>query len=103
MHITALELLVCCLCTFRLSLLFSKEYGPAGMFEKLRRAPPRKSATHEWLSCLFCFSMTASAFVCGCLWLSGRRDLHYAEWFILWCSFSAGAIVLNQLFTPGKL
>src|SRR5687768_6552766 len=53
------------LCTYRISLLFSKESGPARIFAKLRKAPPKKSATKEWLSCIFCFSMTASLLVCG--------------------------------------
>lgn len=102
MNLTFLEFVVCSVCTFRLSLLFSKEYGPAGIFDKLRKAPPKKSETAKWLSCLFCFSMTASAVVCGVLRWTGR-ELHLGFWFILWCALSAVAIMLNQIFTPGKL
>lgn len=96
------EFIVAALATFRISLLFSKEAGPAKIFAKLRKAPPKKSATHEWLSCLFCFSMTASAVVCGAMWLAGTRQ-HYALWFLTWCALSAVAIMINQKFTQGPL
>lgn len=101
-HLSWLEFLIAALAVYRLSLLFSKEHGPLGMFEKLRKAPPKKSETAKWLGCLFCFSMTASAFVCFCLWLTGIRE-HYAAWFLLWCALSAVAIVSNQAFTKGQL
>lgn len=102
MNLTPLEFIVAALATYRLSLLVSKEYGPFGMFHKLRNAPPKKSDTAKWLECLFCFSMTASAVVCACLWLAGTRQ-HYAEWFVLWTALSAVAICLNQHFTRGPL
>jgi hypothetical protein len=96
------EFIVAALATYRLSLLVSKEYGPLGMFEKLRAAPPKRSETRKWLECIFCFSMTASAIVCGALYWSGIRQ-HYAQWFLTWTALSAGAIVINQAFTRGKL
>ncbi len=89
-----------CLATYRLTLLFTAEHGPLGMFEKLRKAPPKKSETSKWLHCPWCFSMTASAFVCLLLWFAGTRE-HWATWFMVWCAFSAVAIVLNQSFTRG--
>lgn len=102
MKLSWLEFIVAALATFRLSLLVSKEDGPAFMFRKLRRVPAKNSATSMWLSCLFCFSMTASAVVCGALWLAGTRQ-HYAEWFLTWCALSSVAIVINQTFTKGAL
>lgn len=102
MNVTWFEFMIAALATYRISLLFSKEYGPLGMFEKLRKAPPKKSETAKWLHCLFCFSMSASAFVCGCLWIAGVR-VHYASWFMLWCAISSSAIILNQMFTKGQL
>lgn len=102
MKLSWLEFLIAALATYRLSLLVSKEYGPLGMFEKLRKAPPKKSDTAKWLECIFCFSMTASAIVCGGLWLSGLRE-HYAHWAMIWCALSSVAIVINQAFTRGTL
>jgi hypothetical protein len=101
-NLTPFQFIVAALATYRISLLFSKESGPARIFAKLRKAPPKKSATAEWLSCLFCFSMTASAVVCLGLWLADTH-LHYAEWFLTWCALSAVAIVINQRFTKGDL
>jgi hypothetical protein len=102
MNLTFLEFLIAALATYRISLLFTKEAGPARMFSKLRRVPARKSATAEWLSCIFCFSMTASAVVLALLWWAGLRQ-HPAQWFILWCSLSAVAVIVNQTFTKGAL
>lgn len=97
---TIFQFILGCLATYRIALLFSKEYGPFGVFEELRKVPPKKSDTAKWLSCLWCFSITASAFVCGLFWFVGVRE-HWAMWLILWLSFSAGAICLNQIFTRG--
>lgn len=97
MNLTWFEFLIAALCTYRLSLLFSKEYGPLGIFEKLRNAPAKKSETKKWLECIFCFSMTASAFVCLLLWLAGTRT-HYASWFMIWCALSSVAILVHMKF-----
>lgn len=102
MNLDPFAFIIAALACYRISLLFTKESGPARMFAKLRRAPKAKSATAEWLSCIFCFSMTGSAFVCFVLWLSGIRQ-HYTEWFLTWCSLSAVTILLNQKFTKGEL
>lgn len=102
MNLTWLEFLIASLAVYRISMLFSKEYGPLGIFEKLRKTTPKHSDTHKWLSCLFCFSMTASAVVCLGLWLAGTR-MHYAQWFLLWTALSSVAIALNQILTRGKL
>jgi hypothetical protein len=50
------------LATFRLSHLVSKERGAISVFERIRNALPRgRGSAQEWLSCIFCFSLTASA------------------------------------------
>src|ERR1044071_8843610 len=50
------------LATFRLSHLFTKEQGPFAVFERLRKAMPGgRGSAKEWLSCIFCFSLSASA------------------------------------------
>lgn len=95
-------LIIAALATYRISTLFAKENGPGHVFEKLRKVPPKRSAWAEWLSCIFCFSMTASAVVCALLWAMGERH-HWAYWFLVWCALSAVTIVLNQTFTKGKL
>lgn len=98
---TWLTFVVGVLATFRLSLMVSKEDGPAYVFRKLRRLPPKKSATHEWLSCIFCFSVTASALVTWYLWHIGLIDLNQSP--LYWLAFSAGSIIINQQFTKGEL
>jgi hypothetical protein len=102
MNLTALQFAVAALCVYRISLLFSKESGPARVFARLRNVPAKKSAAHEWLSCIFCFSMTSSAVVCGVLWWAGARQ-HPGHWFVTWCALSAAAIALNQVLTKGPL
>jgi hypothetical protein len=58
-------LLLGSLATFRLSHLMTKERGPLAVFERIRNAlPGGRGSAREWLSCIWCFSLTASAFVC---------------------------------------
>lgn len=102
MQLTWMQFIIAALACYRISLLFTRESGPAKIFQRLRRAPKKNSAIADWLSCIFCFSMTGSAFVCLALWLSGVRA-HYAEWFLLWCGLSAATIMANQRFTKGEL
>jgi hypothetical protein len=60
------------LATFRLSHLMTKERGPLAVFERIRNLMPGgRGSAREWLSCIWCFSLTASALVCLILW--GRR------------------------------
>lgn len=99
---TPFQFVVAALATYRISLLFTAESGPAKIFAKLRRAPKKHSAVWDWLQCLWCFSMTASAVVCGALWWSGIRQ-HAAEWFLAWNALSAVAIALNQQLTKGPI
>jgi hypothetical protein len=84
------------LATFRLSHLVSKERGPLSVFERIRNALPRgRGSAQEWLSCIFCFSLTASAVVCVLLWTGGVR-LTLQEWIVNWLGFSGVALIINQ-------
>jgi hypothetical protein len=85
------------LATFRLSHLATKERGPLAMFERLRNAlPGGRGSAKEWMSCIWCFSLTASALVCLILWTSGLR-LHWAYWVLHWLSFSAISLLVNKI------
>jgi hypothetical protein len=84
------------LATFRLSHLFTKERGPFAVFERLRNAMPGgRGSAKEWLSCIFCFSLSASALVCSILWLGGT-NLSSEEWILTWLGFSAVTLIINQ-------
>jgi hypothetical protein len=84
------------LATFRLSHLVSKERGPLCVFERIRNALPRgRGSATEWLSCIFCFSLSASAAVCVLLWTGGSR-LTLQEWIVHWLGFSAIVLIIDQ-------
>lgn len=102
MNLDFLTLIVAGLATFRLSLLFTKEKGPGKFAKKLRNATPPRSSWREWITCIFCFSMTASAIVCGLLYWGGVT-LKLPMWFLLWCALSSITIAINQKFTKGPL
>ena len=90
------------LATFRLSHLIAKERGPLAVFERLRNAMPGgRGSAKEWLSCIFCFSLSASALVCLILWC-GDLKLSWEEWVLHWLGFSAVALIINQAFTFQK-
>lgn len=97
MNLSWFEFVVAALCVYRISLMVVREKGPGAVFKKVREAPSKRSKVYEWLTCIFCFSMTASALVCGALWLSGHRE-HYAHWGIIWCALSAVAIIIHMKF-----
>ena len=84
------------LATFRLSHLITKERGPFAVFERLRSAMPSgRGSAKEWLSCIFCFSLSASALVCLILRLEGM-NLNWEEWVLTWLSFSGITLIINQ-------
>jgi len=84
------------LATFRLSHLITKERGPFAVFERLRNAMPGgRGSVKEWLSRIFCFSLSASALVCLVLWLWGM-NLNWEQWVLTWLSFSAVTLIINQ-------
>lgn len=97
MKITWLEFLFAALACYRISLMVVREKGPGHVFKKVREAPSKRSKVYAWLTCIFCFSMTASALCCGALWLAGVRE-HWAMWFLVWCSLSAIAIIVHMKF-----
>src|SRR4030095_11595316 len=73
-----------------------KERGPFAVFERLRNAMPSgRGSAKEWLSCIFCFSLSASALVCSILWLGGT-NLSWEEWILTWLGFSAVTLIINQ-------
>jgi hypothetical protein len=85
------------LAAFRLSHLMTKERGPLAVFERIRNAlPGGRGSAREWLTCIWCFSLTASAFVCLILWAGGLR-LNWDYWILHWLSFSSLALLINQV------
>jgi hypothetical protein len=96
--VTWFILLLGSLATFRLSHLMAKERGPLAIFERLRNAVPGgRGSLKEWLSCLWCFSLSASALVCLILWAGGLHLL-WGYWILHWLGFSAIALIINQAF-----
>lgn len=101
---TLLLFLIASLATFRLSLMVSKESGPAWMFLRLRRSVPKDSSVKEGIQCQWCVSMWAappvSAFV---LWRESLPSWIAAtgDWFLLMLALSGAAIAINQTFTKG--
>jgi len=85
------------LAAYRLSLLISKEDGPAYIFRKIRKLPPEDSSAKEGLSCEWCISIWTSALVALYLWLIGVFP--GAEWPLYWLAISAIAIICNQQWT----
>lgn len=92
--------LLAVLAAYRLSLLVSKESGPAFIFRKLRRLPPPKSSAREGLSCQWCLSVYGSAVVTAFLWWRGVVPVWEVP--LWWLAVSAGAIAINQTFTKGR-
>jgi hypothetical protein len=90
------------LATFRLAHLVSKERGPLAIFERIRKAMPGgRGSAKEWVCCIFCFSLTSSAVVCGILWTTNLK-LGWQEWLLLWLGFSAMTLIINQAFQLDK-
>ena len=68
------------LATFRLSHLITKERGPLAFLERFRNAlPGGRGSAREWVNCIWCFSLTASALICLVLWAGGLR-LDWTYW-----------------------
>lgn len=92
-----LQLLLGGLATYRLSLLISKEDGPAYIFRKLRKLPPPNSSVKDGLSCEWCMSIWMGALVALYLWWADR--IGGREWPLYWLAMSAIAIICNQQWT----
>jgi len=85
------------LATYRLSLLVSKEDGPAFIFRKIRKLPDKGTATKKGLSCSLCVSVYASALVSTFYWW--RELIAGIDWPLYWLSMSAASICLHMQFT----
>src|ERR1043165_2040947 len=85
------------LAAYRLSLLISKEDGPAYIFRKLRKMPAKNSSAKEGLSCEWWMSLWMGAVVALYLWLIGIFP--GVEWPLHWLALSAIAIICNQQWT----
>ena len=84
------------LATFRLSHLMTKEQGPAAVFDRLRKAlPAGRGSAREWVSCIWCFSLTGSALVCLILWLGGYA-LTWDYWILHWLAFSSMSLLVHR-------
>lgn len=90
------------LATFRISHLVSKERGPFAIFERVRMAlPGGRGSAKEWLCCIYCFSLTASAIVCLIIWTLSP-NLSWQELLLSWLGFSAVTVLMNQAFGFGR-
>ena len=84
------------LATFRPSHLMKKERGPFAVFERFRNAMPGgRGSIKEWMSCIWCFSLSASALVCLVLWADGL-DMTLAYWALHWLAFSSVSLLVNK-------
>lgn len=88
------------LAAYRLSLLITKEDGPAYIFRKLRHLPRDKSAAREGLACEWCMSIWTGALMALYFWLAGI--ITGIEWPLYWLAMSAIAIICNQQWTRGR-
>ena len=94
---TPLLFIVGCLATFRLSLLLSKEDGPAWIFRKIRNTLPKKSSLHDGVRCIWCTGVWMSAIVTT--FFAWHGEIEWIEWPLYWLAFAAGGLVINQQFT----
>jgi len=88
------------LAAYRLSLLITKEDGPAFIFRKIRKLPPKNSSAKAGLSCEWCMSIWTGALVSGYLWFIGI--IPGIEWPLYWLALSAIAIICNQQWSRSK-
>lgn len=94
--------LIYVLAVFRLSLMISKENGPAWMFWHLRQAPSKKSSLHEGIQCQWCVSLWMASLIGNFVWLKRYLPGEVIYWIdgcIFVLALSAGAIIINQTFT----
>jgi hypothetical protein len=85
------------LVTYRLSLLISKEDGPAYIFRRVRKLPPPSTSAREGLSCEWCVSIWAGALVATYYWWI--ELIPGVEWPLYWLAMSALGIICNQQWT----
>ena len=97
MGMRAFYLIVGGLAAYRLSLLISKEDGPAYIFRRIRKLPRQESSAKAGLSCEWCMSIWTGALVTLYLWWIGVMPGN--EWPLYWLAISAIAIICNQQWT----
>ena len=85
------------LAAYRLSLMISKEDGPAYIFRRIRKLPPKKSSVNEGISCEWCMSIWTAALVALYLWL--LKIIPGNQWPLYWLGISAISIICNQQWT----
>jgi len=85
------------LVTYRLSLLISKEDGPAYVFRRIRKLPPPSTSVREGLSCEWCMSIWTGALVATYYWWIGV--ISGVEWPLYWLAMSTLGIICNQQWT----
>jgi len=84
------------LATFRLSHLVTKERGPFALFERFRNAMPGgRGSLKEWVTCIWCFSLSTSAMICLLLWLGGYA-LAWEFWVLHWLAFSSMSLLVHK-------
>lgn len=81
-------------CTYRLTVMISRDLGPWDVFSKLRSI----DRCSKLLKCPMCTSVYTGSLVTIGLYFSGFT-MPIAMWCILSLSFSAGSIVLDRCFT----
>jgi len=95
MKLDFLTWFVSALCCYRLSVLISRDIGPFGICEKLRK--------HSKLAkCPYCTSVYMGSLVAIGLYFSGFV-MPFITWCILSLSLSASSIVLDRCFTSDYL
>lgn len=105
MDIQPFHFLIAVLAVFRLSLLLSKEDGPAWMFRKLRRSVPASSSAKKGISCIYCtsvwFAIPVSLYITAKMVCPVVPDwlILCGDTFLLMLALSAGAIIVNQQWT----
>lgn len=77
--------------TFRITCAVTRDLGPYRIFARLRKLSPM------WLSCPFCFSITAAVIVCAMIYLSGFTAPPMI-WILLVFAFSAISICIDRTF-----
>lgn len=102
--LTPFGLVVYGLACFRLSLLLSKETGPAWIFSRIRRSVPAKSSAKEGIKCIWCVAIWHSIPMASFAWFQDSLPdwlTSFGDWFILMLALSSIAIIINQQWTKG--
>lgn len=91
---TIFQFILASLACYRLTVLFSRDEGPLGVFKKLRGVPHVGHLT----GCPFCISVWLGAFIEAAFYFSGYRDSLVVSACIVF-AMSAISIALDRIFT----